>query len=395
MSLIKIFKRNEKGSITLMVLAAMIFVLVVITASYFAISNKSGNQDKKISKIAQQYRASDEDMEQEYQKVVSNLKVEDYVKVGDYVDYNPTIATKDGQSVDANKLKYTSPTGTAIEHGNGYTSAEEGGGQTFTAKANDGTDTGLKWRVLSVSDDKVELMSEKVVQTDANTNFILQGGIGYLYAEQELNEICKIYGYGYGADTTKGGTYTTGGPIDTPTTKKIEGTGARSITIEDINKKAGIYEDKADGKMKDSAGTVVDSSYGTTTNPTSDVFYPTVNGNSTTGMSTSPGVKSLKYTYYYYYNNSKIENPDIQQLINEEYWLASRCVKTDSGNAYFCVRAVGDNYTWVRNFCRTYSSYWNDYDGTVGCGVRPVVTLKSDIIDLSKNYDDETGWSLK
>lgn len=72
MSLIKIFKKSEKGSITLMVLTAMIFLLVVITASYFAISNKSGNQDKKISKIAQQYRASDEDMEKEYRDTLNN-----------------------------------------------------------------------------------------------------------------------------------------------------------------------------------------------------------------------------------------------------------------------------------------------------------------------------------
>lgn len=79
MSFIKIFKKSEKGSITLMVLTAMIFLLVVITASYFAISNKSGNQDKKISKIAQQYRASTEDMDQEYTKTlnsVTNLTME-------------------------------------------------------------------------------------------------------------------------------------------------------------------------------------------------------------------------------------------------------------------------------------------------------------------------------
>lgn len=79
MSFIKIFKKSEKGSITLMVLTAMIFLLVVITASYFAISNKSGNQDKKISKIAQQYRASTEDMNQEYTKTlnsVTNLTME-------------------------------------------------------------------------------------------------------------------------------------------------------------------------------------------------------------------------------------------------------------------------------------------------------------------------------
>ena len=326
MSLIKIFKRSEKGSITLMVLAAMIFVLVVITASYFAISNKSGNQDKKISKIAQQYRASDEDMDQEYQKVVRNLKVEDYVKVGDYVDYNPTIATKDGQSVDTNKLTYTSPTGTATEHGNGYTSTAEGGGQTFTANSN------TRWKVLSIENGNIELISEDVIKTDSNENFILSGARGYLYIEQELNEVCKIYGYGYGADTTKGGTYTTGGPLDAPTTKKIEGTGARSITIEDINKQAGIYEE--DGQMKYSDGTVIDNKYGNTENPPIDVYYPTVDvnkGDRVTGKSNYAGVKNLKNTYYAY-AKSKVIDEDLQNILFKDtiYWLASRYFSTTS-----------------------------------------------------------------
>lgn len=389
MRLIKIFKRNEKGSITLMVLAAMIFVLVVITASYFAISNKSGNQDKKISKIAQQYRASDEDMDQEYQKVVSNLKVEDYVKVGDYVDYNPTIATKDGQNVDANKLTYTSQTGTATEHGNGYTSTEEGGGQTFTANSN------VRWRVLNVEGDTVELISEEPIKTDLGKNFGFRGAIAYLYIEQELNEVCKIYGYGYGADTTKGGTYTVGGPLDTPTTKKIEGTGARSITIEDINKKAGIYEDAADEKMKYSDGTVIDSSYGSMTNPTSEVYYPTANGDYTTGKSTSVGVKDLKYTYYRY-NKSKIENAEIQNMLfNENYWLASRCISTGSDYASFNASVVYDGYyASASALCIGKSSDLFENTSS-GCAVRPVVTLKSDTIDLSIKYEKDNIWRLK
>ena len=80
--------------------------------------------------------------------------------------------------------------------------------------------------------------------------------------------MCKIFGYGYGADTSKGANYTVGGPADTPITGKIEGTGARSITIEDINKQAGITE--ADF-------TTLSSSYGNTTNNQFvDIFYPTV-----------------------------------------------------------------------------------------------------------------------
>ncbi len=262
-------------------------------------------------------------------KIEEWIDIAKYVKVGDYVDYNPTITTKDETtSVETSKLSYSSPIGTATEHGNGYSV------QNFTATKD------TRWRVLSIENGVVELISENVIKTSGtNANFILKGAIGYLYAERELNEVCKIFGYGYGADTTKGGSYTTGGPKDKQITGKIEETGARSITIEDINKKAGIYEDTTDGKMKYSDGEVISSSYGSITKPTSNVYYPTVNGDSTTGKSTSAGVKNLKDTYYSY-NKSKIENTDIQNMLfNEHYWLASRCIMTSSNVAYLqCAR---------------------------------------------------------
>ena len=302
-------------------------------------------------------------------KIEEWIDIAKYVKEGEFVDYNPTITTKDGTtSVETSKLSYSSPIGTATEHGNGNSV------QNFTATAD------TRWRVLSIKNGVVELISENVIKTsDTNANFILAGAIGYLYAERELNEVCKIFGYGYGADTTKGGSYTTGGPKDTQITGKIEETGARSITIEDINKKAGITE--ADY-------TTLNSSYGSITNPTSNVYYPTVNGNPTIG------VKNLKYTDYSY-NKSKIENTDIQNMLfNGNYWLASRCISTDSSSAYFYVRNVnGDNatadhlcYGRSSSFCgTTYSRF----------AVRPVVTLKSDIIDVSTSYSTEGEWKLK
>lgn len=105
--------------------------------------------------------------------------------------------TKDGTtSVETSKLSYSSPIGTATEHGNGNSV------QNFTATED------TRWRVLSIENGVVELISENVIKTsDTNVNFILKGAIGYLYAERELNEVCKIYGYGYGADTAKGGSY--------------------------------------------------------------------------------------------------------------------------------------------------------------------------------------------
>ena len=41
MNIIKKFRKSEKGSITVMVLSAMLFFIFFITVSYFAMSNKS------------------------------------------------------------------------------------------------------------------------------------------------------------------------------------------------------------------------------------------------------------------------------------------------------------------------------------------------------------------
>ena len=310
-------------------------------------------------------------------KIEEWIDIAKYVKVGDYVDYNPTITTKDGTtSVETSKLSYSSPIGTATEHGNGNSV------QNFTATAD------TRWRVLSIENGVVELISENVIKTsdtEVKANFILKGAIGYLYAERELNEVCKIFGYGYGADTAKGGSYTTGGPKDTLITGKVGETGARSITIEDINKKAGITE--ADY-------TTLNSSYGSITKPTSNVYYPTVNGDSTTGKSTSAGVKNLKYNSYSY-NKSKIENTDIQNMLfNGNYWLASRCIYNGLSDADFSVCDVYGDNTNTYGLCSGYSSYL--YENTCSfCAVRPVVTLKSDIIDVSTNYSTEGEWKLK
>ena len=410
MEIIRRFKKNEKGSITIMVLTAMLFMLVVITISYLSISNESIGQNKKISQISEQYQVTDEDMKQEYQKAINSLSVKDYVKVGDYVDYEPTIATKDGQKVDESQLTYTSPTGTIptdntgiITHGNGYTSAEEGGGQTFTAKANDGSETGVKWRVLSVSDNKIELISEKPVLKDEtsqdNGNFVLQGGIGYLYAEQELNEICKIYGYGYGADKDVGATYTVGGPEDTPIIGKIEGTGARSVTIDDLYKMAGIYIDKKDGKMKYSNGEVIECSYGETTNFTEGVFYPTLNSSEKSyagkSISTKTGFKntyfSLKTTDEYITDTTKIN----LMFMKEPYWFSSRSINCIESRVNFGVNIINTQYQGMLILCSGQNSNLYQSQPHCDCAVRPIVTLKADVIDLGIDYNKDNIWRLK
>ena len=249
----------------------------------------------------------------EYTETDDDVDISEYVEVGQYVNYNPTVKDLSGTPVDES-LTYISQTGDGQNHGNGSAP------QTFTATA-----TGTRWKVLSIENGTVTLISEDVIKTDAGGNFVLYGAPGYLYAEQELNEVCKIYGYGYGADKNQVTTYSYGGPTDGDLTGQITGSGARSITIEDINKYAGITEDE-NGIPRFSDGTAVDSIYGSTTNPTKDIYYPTITKEN--GNSGAPGVKNLKFTYYDY-DTSKI-NQEIQNMLftGNNYWLASRCVYT-------------------------------------------------------------------
>ena len=109
------------------------------------------------------------------------VDISKYVGVGDYVNYNPTVSDIKGTPIEANRLTYISRTGSGTSHGNGS------GDQIFTATA----DT-TKWRVLDIENGTVTLISENPITTDAGGNFTMRGAIGYLYAEQELNEICKI-----------------------------------------------------------------------------------------------------------------------------------------------------------------------------------------------------------
>mgnify|MGYP005769338413 CR=1 FL=1 len=315
----------------------------------------------------------------EYTETDDDVDISEYVEIGQYVNYNPTVKDLSGTPVDES-LTYISQTGDGQTHGNGSAP------QTFTATA-----TGTKWKVLSIENGTVTLISEDVIKTDAGGNFVLRGAPGYLYAEQELNEVCKIYGYGYGADKSQVTTYNYGGPKDGDLTGQITGSGARSITVEDINKYAGITEDE-NGILRFSDGTIIYNNYGSTTNPRANVYYPTIT--TPNGESTSAGVKNLKDTYYLY-NDIKVAS-QVQDMLftRNNYWLASRSVLTFSSSAYFNVRRVHSSYVNGDYLCYGFSS--NLYENTRSIyAVRPLISLKSEVIDIDAGYDETTGWKLK
>ena len=327
---------------------------------------------------------------------VKGPSITEFVKVGDYIDYDPTLGV-----IDTSKLTYTSPTGTGQSHGNGYTSTETGGGQKYTAKST--TESGIKWQVLSVTNDKIEIISTESIKKDStdqnNGSFVLKGAIGYLYAEQELNEICKIYGYGKGADTSQTITYVIGGPASgEQMLESISGSGARSITAEDINKIAKVGE-TADGTNFTRSLTDLNSSYGITTNPTSNVYYPTIS--TSNGKSSSAGVKNLKYTRYIYDMATLYSiNTNIRDMLfNDSYWLATRCVYTASDRANYFICDANTGGISGNNSCNGSTSSLSEFS-CEGMLVRPLVTLKSNIIDITNATDDSGidashAWKLK
>ena len=305
------------------------------------------------------------------------------IKIGDYVDYNPTQRVSEENK---DKLTYISPVGTASSHGNGY---EE---QTFEAR------TDIKWRVYDINKETgvITLISEEVIGPKRGgtlqNNFILFKGIGYLYSEQEIESACAIYGYGYGADTSKSTTYTVGGPFDDKITGKIEGTGARSMDFTDII---------------DTTPTFLLGTIGS-------IYYPTMSGDSR-GSSTQTTDKNLEYcsTQLYYVSESQLGKAKFNLIfkkkddekVNLAYWLKTRMIRKTIGSDEannkmgFCNWVVfnGDRIN-NKYICGSTTIKFGSSPATE-LGIRPIVVLKKGI-GLTKNTSQSENkeyatWNLE
>ena len=312
------------------------------------------------------------------------------VKIGDYVAYNPTKTNAEGtESVEASKLTYTSNSNTdkANTSGNGY------GTQTFTANAN------TKWKVLDKNETTgvVVLVSEAPILTDANEGFYSKGAKAYLYAEQELNEICKIYGYGYGANTSMVTTYQYGDEISDGgfKTGTITGSGARSINIEDINKIGGVDELQKRVLCKNYNSTYYGDKIIEQT-----VYYPTIS--TATGLSNSDEDRSYSLTSYSYtgrkYFPETGEEPYKMLFRNLEdtqyisYMIASRCVFGNYNGFMFSLFVANSGN--IANF--TYLDVDDDEsieEKTCQRGIRPVICLQETVETSGKN--EAGAWVLK
>ncbi len=319
------------------------------------------------------YTSAQEDSEREYIESI---------KIGDYVDYNPTQRVSEKNK---SKLTYVSPVGTASSHGNGY---EE---QTFEAR------TDIKWRVYDINKETgvITLISEEVIGPKRGgtlqSNFILYAGIGYLYSEQEIESACAIYGYGYGADTSKSTAYTVGGPFDDKITGAIEGTGARSMDLTDIISSNPTFL----------LGTI------------GSIYYPTMSGDSL-GRSTEKTDKNLEYSSTQKYDVNELEVGKAKfnlvfkakdEETNLAYWLKTRTVRrtisSDAANNSmgFCNWVViNGNRVNNKRICGSTTIKFGSTPATE-LGIRPIVVLKKGI-GLTKNTSQSENkeyatWNLE
>ena len=324
------------------------------------------------------------------------------MKVGDYVDYDPTLEAK------ASDLTYPS---TADK--TGTNSDQEFNATTYKS-------AGRGWRILGVKNGKIRLISEefigpgkdKEIYIGNRTYYTLYGQKGYINGIEELNKISAIFGHGKGAEK------------------------ATSITIEDINEitgynpetakygKGNFYEYGNKVTYTRGEGTALSSSAtnGQTWSGTQSTFNY-YNKSTKEFVPLTSGSTEITSTYYYYnpttlneerakpikgVDESGVYNTEYQMLFGKYtvdqndyfrsftgtgtvpcYWLASEYAHAHNNRVSWGLRTVnnGDDVYYYS----LYDSDGNEYSSSRG--VRPVVSLKSDI-SLEWN-ETANEWKIK
>ena len=306
------------------------------------------------------------------------------IEVGDYVDYDPTL------EANASDLTYTS---TADK--TGTNSDQEFNATTYKS-------AGYGWRILGVSNGKIRLISEEFIgagtYTDSNrTKYTLKGQKGYINGIEELNKISAIFGHGKGAES------------------------ATSITVEDINAITGYnpatakyvkgnwdeYGNKVTYTRGEGTALSSSATNGKTWSGTQSTFNYYDKANKTFKALTS-GSTEITSTYYYYnpttlnserakptqgVDENGVYNTVYQMLFGKYtidnnsysrsftgtgtapyYWLASDYADANDGVVGWGLRGVNDGVVSGNGWCNS-----GGFEGSGSCGVRPVVSLKSDI----------------
>ena len=259
--------------------------------------------------------------------------------------------------------------------------------------------TGLKWRILNIDEANgtVDLISENPTGTSVYFSNIL----GYNNGPYLMNEICKAQysnkslgvnarsinlldmekhltaagiaarnAYKYNSDTAKYGTTKTC-TDHTKYPSLYAGQKGAGVNVAEENASTIAQPDISKGNDPYEESKAIAE-----TEPTTDKTYGT--GNPLT----------VTQTYYYIPINATNYGDVASVLSNSnDFWVASRCVNTDSDYARFGLRYAYTN-TYGNNMFDSYGSTTGDSNR-----LRPVVSLSSSI--LSETKDASGAWNLK
>ena len=75
--------KKEKGSVTLFVLIACMFMIIILLIVNIGIMNKNRSEEKKIEEIAKQYNQNETDLNNAYEKIVDE---NEYITKGELIE---------------------------------------------------------------------------------------------------------------------------------------------------------------------------------------------------------------------------------------------------------------------------------------------------------------------
>ncbi|MGP1608580.1 MAG: hypothetical protein ACTTGJ_01885 [Clostridium sp.] len=308
------------------------------------------------------------------------------IQVGDIITYDPTKGV-----TDQSKLTYKSQLGTPSTGGNGY------GEQTVKAKENQN-----EWIVLSTANNQIKVMIKEPigeVSGGNNNQFSFKGGIGWLYAEEELHKACSVYGHGKGTIKTNT-TYKVGNEeTGEAQSRTLTGSGARSMTMEDIVKimKGEEHTDFTDEEKKGFYSEYMDPA-----KKSREVFYPTVSSTELVGSSRIKKIFDNKWYHIDLANYDKELVTDSKIKQNKEklknhiynmynYYISSRTpLNYNTGDVYFYIRAVNSSY--INGNMVYIGDYGSDSPiASANALLRPVVYLNPSMLEKT----GEGKWKIK
>lgn len=201
--------KEEKGSITLFVLIAMLFFVMYLVGMYILSANAESSGMAQTEQIKQIYEQDINNIDDVYATVVKkNTKyLYDIAKPGDYVKYKPTAKE--------------------------FSMTPEQTGQDMQQKFNTGNYTGL-WQVLyNDAEHGLQIISSDIVDnlTLGNKNNVTKTKLGYNNAIDTLNSFCFNY-------------------VDTKYATKGRSVGSNSISAVDETKETFAFQFLCNGSTE-------------------------------------------------------------------------------------------------------------------------------------------------